>query len=160
MVLIEACEERGSYDLPAYVDHLADAHRQAVAGGCLDSGCGNYEQLWCTTSLRGLVGGNLTVEVLDRRRALGRRERHRAVELPHAARSCSSRIEDEDTGRILLDGLHVEIPAERLAQARDAAEVLGDEVYDKFPFLPRHEADGATTSPSWCSTAPGGRRCR
>ena len=120
MVLIEACEESGSYDLPAYVDHLADRIGKPSLVVCLDSGCGNYDQLWCTTSLRGLAGGNLTVKVLERRRALRRRVRHRAVELPPAARSCSSRIEDEHTGRILLDGLHVEIPAERLAQAEGA----------------------------------------
>ena len=33
VVMIEACEESGSYDLPFYVDHLLDAHRPAVAGG-------------------------------------------------------------------------------------------------------------------------------
>ena len=65
VVLIEACEESGSYDLPAYVDHLASRIGEPSLVVCLDSGCGNYEQLWCTTSLRGLAGGNLTVKVLD-----------------------------------------------------------------------------------------------
>ena len=65
VVLIEACEESGSYDLPAYVDHLADRIGKPSLVVCLDSGCGNYDQLWCTTSLRGLAGGNLTVKVLS-----------------------------------------------------------------------------------------------
>src|SRR5690606_18379059 len=42
---------------------------------------------------------------------------------------------DEDTGRILLDGLHADIPQERTAQAARVAEVLGTEVYDKFPLV-------------------------
>ena len=85
VILIEACEESGSYDLPAYVDHLADRIGKPSLVVCLDSGCGNYDQLWCTTSLRGLAGGNFTVKVLERRRALRRRLGHRAVELPRAA---------------------------------------------------------------------------
>src|SRR3989442_1738025 len=64
MVLIEACEESGSYDLPFYVDALAERLGTPSLVVCLDSGCGNYEQLWGTTSLRGVVGGVLTVEVL------------------------------------------------------------------------------------------------
>jgi acetylornithine deacetylase/succinyl-diaminopimelate desuccinylase-like protein len=65
VVLIEACEESGSYDLPAYVDHLAARIGKPSLVVCLDSGCGNYEQLWCTTSLRGLAGGNFSVKVLS-----------------------------------------------------------------------------------------------
>src|SRR3990167_1977651 len=43
--LIEACEESGSYDLPFYVDALADRLRTPSLVVCLDSGCGNYEQI-------------------------------------------------------------------------------------------------------------------
>ena len=135
MVLIEACEESGSYDLPAYVDHLADRIGKPSLVVCLDSGCGNYDQLWCTTSLRGLAGGNLTVKVLSE----GVHSGDASGIVPSSfriIRQLLSRLEDEDTGRILVDGLHVEIPAERRAQAAKVAEVLGTEVYDKFPFLP------------------------
>ena len=135
VVLIEACEESGSYDLPAYVDHLADRIGQPSLVVCLDSGCGNYDQLWCTTSLRGLAGGNFTVKVLDE----GVHSGDASGVVPSSfrlLRQLLSRIEDEKTGRILLDGLHVEIPAERLEQARKCAEVLDTAVFDKFPFLP------------------------
>ena len=64
MVLIEACEESGSYDLPHYVDHLAARIGRPSLVVCLDSGCGNYDQLWLTTSLRGMVSGTLKVRVL------------------------------------------------------------------------------------------------
>ncbi|WP_058834108.1 M20 family metallopeptidase [Luteimonas abyssi] len=135
VVLIEACEESGSYDLPAYVDHLADRIGKPSLVVCLDSGCGNYDQLWCTTSLRGLAGGNLTVNVLSE----GVHSGDASGVVPSSfrlLRQLLSRIEDETTGRILLDGLHAQIPDERTAQARRAAEVLGTEIYDKFPLLP------------------------
>ncbi|WP_140910422.1 M20 family metallopeptidase [Cognatiluteimonas lumbrici] len=134
VILIEACEESGSYDLPAYVDHLAPRIGQPSLVVCLDSGCGNYEQLWCTTSLRGLAGGNLAVKVLDE----GVHSGDASGIVPSSfrlLRQLLSRIEDEDTGRILLDGLHADIPQERTAQAARVAEVLGTEVYDKFPLV-------------------------
>ena len=134
VVLIEACEESGSYDLPAYVDHLADRIGKPSLVVCLDSGCGNYDQLWCTTSLRGMAGGNLTVKVLEE----GVHSGDASGIVPSSfriLRELLSRIEDEATGRILIDDLHVEIPAERLQQAAKVAEVMGDEVYSKFPFL-------------------------
>ncbi len=135
VVLIEACEESGSYDLPAYVDHLADRIGKPSLVVCLDSGCGNYDQLWCTTSLRGMAGGNLTVKVLEE----GVHSGDASGIVPSSfriIRQLLSRIEDEASGRILLEGLHAEIPVERRTQAARVAEVLGTAVYDKFPFLP------------------------
>ncbi len=135
VVLIEACEESGSYDLPAYVDHLADRIGKPSLVVCLDSGCGNYEQLWCTTSLRGMAGGNFTVKVLEE----GVHSGDASGIVPSSfrlLRQLLSRIEDEDSGRILIEGLHAEVPADRMVQARKVAEVLGDTVHDKFPFLP------------------------
>ncbi len=135
VVLIEACEESGSYDLPAYVDHLADRIGKPSLVVCLDSGCGNYEQLWCTTSLRGLAGGNLTVKVLEE----GVHSGDASGVVPSSfrlLRQLLSRLEDEQTGRILPEGLQVDIPAARLAQAQEAARVLDTAVFDKFPFLP------------------------
>jgi len=134
VILIEACEESGSYDLPAYVDHLAGRIGKPSLVVCLDSGCGNYEQLWCTTSLRGLTGGNLTVKVLEE----GVHSGDASGVVPSSfrlLRQLLSRIEDEKTGRILLEGLHVEVPAERLAQANNAAKVLDTAIFDKFPLV-------------------------
>jgi acetylornithine deacetylase/succinyl-diaminopimelate desuccinylase-like protein len=142
VVLIEACEESGSYDLPAYVDHLADRIGSPSLVVCLDSGCGNYEQLWCTTSLRGLAGGDLTVKVLSE----GVHSGDASGIVPSSfrlLRQLLSRLEDEATGRILPEGLHAPIPDERRQQAQAAAQVLGTAVYDKFPMLegmrPMHE---------------------
>ena len=57
--MIETCEESGSYDLPAYLEALAPRMGNVDFVVGLDSGCGDYERLWATTSLRGLAGGTL-----------------------------------------------------------------------------------------------------
>jgi acetylornithine deacetylase/succinyl-diaminopimelate desuccinylase-like protein len=135
VVLIEACEESGSYDLPHYVDHLAERIGRPSLVVCLDSGCGNYDQLWLTTSLRGLAGGNLRVDVLEE----GVHSGDASGIVPSSfriLRQILARLEDVETGRILPEALHVEIPAKRIEQARHAADVLGREVYAKFPFVP------------------------
>jgi acetylornithine deacetylase/succinyl-diaminopimelate desuccinylase-like protein len=133
VVLIEACEESGSYDLPFYVDHLAARIGAPSLVICLDSGCGNYDQLWLTTSLRGLAGGQLTVEVLTE----GVHSGDASGIVPDSfrlARALLSRIEDEQTGEVLLPELTAQIPADRIAQAKVAAAALGAEVWRKFPF--------------------------
>jgi acetylornithine deacetylase/succinyl-diaminopimelate desuccinylase-like protein len=135
VILIEACEESGSYDLPYYVDHLAERIGKPSLVVCLDSGCANYDQLWCTTSLRGLAGGNLRVRVLSE----GVHSGDASGIVPSSfrvLRQLLSRLEDEGSGRILIEQLHVEIPEQRLQQAQRAAQVLGNDVFDKFPFLP------------------------
>jgi acetylornithine deacetylase/succinyl-diaminopimelate desuccinylase-like protein len=134
LVLIEACEESGSLDLPFYVQALADRLGTPGLVVCLDSGCGNYEQLWITTSLRGIVNGTLTVEVL-------REGVHSGASgiVPSSfriLRSVLSRLEDERTGEIRPRELHVEIPPGRVAEARAKAEVLGAEVYREYPLVP------------------------
>lgn len=134
VVLIEACEESGSYDLPHYVDHLAGRLGRPALVVCLDSGCANYEQLWLTTSLRGLAGGALTVRVLKE----GVHSGDASGIVPSAfriLRQLLSRLEEEGTGRIVPTELYVQIPPDRIEQARHAAGALGDAVYAKFPFV-------------------------
>jgi acetylornithine deacetylase/succinyl-diaminopimelate desuccinylase-like protein len=134
VVLIEGCEESGSFDLPAYVDHLAPRIGTPSLVVCLDSGCGNYEQLWGTTSLRGLVGGDLSVEVLTEGVHSGDASGIVASSF-RILRQLLARVDDPATGAVVRD-FHVQIPADRLAQAKVVAEVLGDEIHSKFPFVP------------------------
>jgi acetylornithine deacetylase/succinyl-diaminopimelate desuccinylase-like protein len=134
LILIEACEESGSHDLPFYIEHLAGRIREPSLVVCLDSGCANYDQLWVTTSLRGIYACSLTVRVLSE----GVHSGDASGVVPSSfrlARQLVSRLEDEATGAILPDALHVQVPAERIAQARTTADALGSEVYDKFPFV-------------------------
>ena len=133
IVLIEGCEESGSFDLPYYIDHLGERLGEPSLVVCLDAECGNYDQLWCTTSLRGNLTGSLQVEVLTE----GVHSGSAGGIVPSCfriLRQLLSRIEDETNGKILLDELFVDIPQQRQEQAQLAAEVLTDSVYRKFPW--------------------------
>src|SRR5205809_6513605 len=132
VVLIEASEESGSPDLPAYVEALADRIRPGLVV-CLDSGCGDYDHLWATTSLRGIISGTLTVEVLSE----GVHSGAASGIVPSSfriLRQLLGRVEDSRTGAIIPRDFHVDIPRERIAEARAVATALGAEVYDRFPF--------------------------
>jgi acetylornithine deacetylase/succinyl-diaminopimelate desuccinylase-like protein len=133
VVVIECCEESGSTDLPAYIDLLAPKIGTPGLVICLDSGCGNYEQLWMTTSLRGSIVGNLTVDVLTE----GVHSGDASGIVPSTFRILRillDRLEEANTGRILPEWLHVDIPPHRVDEARRTAAILGDEVWSKFPF--------------------------
>ena len=134
VLLIEACEESGSYDLPFYVDHLKARLGSPSLVICLDSGCGNYDQLWLTTSLRGIAGGNLRVQVLEEGVHSGDASGVVASSF-RILRQLLSRLEDETSGAIKPADFHVDIPPQRIAQAQNVAQALGDEVYTKFPFV-------------------------
>ena len=140
--IIETCEESGSPDLPLYLDRLAPRLGDVALVAGLDSGCGNYDQLWVTTSLRGLVGGTLTVEVLSE----GVHSGKASGIVPSSfriARQLLNRIDDPATGRVLDEVFHAVIPAERIGQAQAAGEILGDQVWKEFPWVGcNHGPDG------------------
>ncbi|NOX70346.1 MAG: M20/M25/M40 family metallo-hydrolase [Gammaproteobacteria bacterium] len=134
VILIEGCEESGSFDLPHYIDMLGDRLGRPSLVVCLDAECGNYEQLWCTTSLRGNLVGTLEVDVLRE----GVHSGAASGIVPSSfriLRKLLSRIEAESDGRILPTELYADIPEQRLQQAEKAADVLGDSVYRKFPWV-------------------------
>jgi len=133
VVIIEACEESGSFDLPHYIDALKDRLGSPSLVICLDSGCGNYQQLWITASLRGLLSGNLTISTLTE----GVHSGAASGIVPstfRVLRQLLSRMEDEKTGAIIPPDLYVEVPAERTKQIAATAQVLGDSVHASFPF--------------------------
>jgi acetylornithine deacetylase/succinyl-diaminopimelate desuccinylase-like protein len=133
VVIIEGCEESGSFDLPYYIDLLGDRIGSPSLVVCLDAECGNYDQLWCTTSLRGNLTGQLRADVLTE----GVHSGSASGVVPSSfrvLRKLLSRIEDEDSGQIKLDGLHVDIPEQRIEQAKKAADTLGEGAYEKFPW--------------------------
>jgi acetylornithine deacetylase/succinyl-diaminopimelate desuccinylase-like protein len=132
VILIEGSEESGSPDLPAYIDALADRIGEPSLVVCLDAECGNYDQFWCTTSLRGNLVGTLRVEVLTE----GVHSGMASGIVPSSfriARRLLERVENAETGK-LIDALWAKIPDDRLQQARAAANVLGKGVYTKMPF--------------------------
>lgn len=133
VLIIEACEESGSYDLPFYIELLKERIGKPALVICLDSGAGNYEQLWMTTSLRGNVVGELSVELIHEGVHSGNASGIVADSF-RVARQLISRIEDEMSGEVKLSQLYCDIPEERVQQALYCAEILGDEVYSEFPW--------------------------
>ncbi len=135
VILIEASEESGSPDLVHHLEALGDRIGSPTLVVCLDAECGNYEQLWCTTSLRGNLILTLRVDVLTE----GVHSGTASGIVPSSfrvIRDLLARVEDANSGAILLEELNLPIPPDRLAQVRAAADVLGNSVFEKFPFPP------------------------
>jgi acetylornithine deacetylase/succinyl-diaminopimelate desuccinylase-like protein len=135
VVLIEASEESGSPDLEHHISALGDRLGRPSLVVCLDAECGNYEQLWCTTSLRGNLIGTLRVDVLTE----GVHSGAASGVVPSSfriLRELLARIEDASSGACLIEEFNVAIPPERRQQATAVASVLGDTVVSKFPLLP------------------------
>ena len=141
--LIETCEESGSYDLLPYIDALKTRLGDVGLVVCLDSGAGNYDQLWLTNSLRGMASGVLKVEILTE----GIHSGDASGLVPSSfriMRQVLDRLEDSSTGRLLPASFHCEVPADRLEQARATAVILGDEIYKRFPWA-HYDCGGANT---------------
>lgn len=133
VILIEACEESGSFDLPHYIEVLKERIGTPSLVICLDSGCGNYDQLWVTCSLRGLVNGNLSISTLTE----GVHSGAASGIVPSTfriLRQLLSRLENENTGEILPREFYAQIPEVRVQQATVTAQVLGESVYSEYPF--------------------------
>jgi len=142
--IIETCEESGSYDLPAYLDVLKERLGNVSLVVCLDSGAGDYNQLWLTTSLRGMVSGVLKVEVLSE----GIHSGDASGVVPSSfriLRQVLDRLEDSKTGRLLPESFHCDIPTDRVEQAQATAAILKDEVYKRMPWA--CGADGGPVLP-------------
>jgi acetylornithine deacetylase/succinyl-diaminopimelate desuccinylase-like protein len=133
-MLIECSEESGSPDLSDYLDSARSRIGDPDLVLCLDSGCGDYRRLWCTTSLRGLITATITVGVLSEGVHSGMAGG--IVPSPvRILRRLLDRLEDPDTGEIRPEAFRVPIPPLRVAQARLAAETLGPHIVKDFPFL-------------------------
>jgi acetylornithine deacetylase/succinyl-diaminopimelate desuccinylase-like protein len=134
VLLIETCEESGSYDLPAYIDHLSERIGSPSLVVCLDSGAGNYDQMWITTSLRGMAAGTLSVDILEE----GVHSGMASGIVPSSfriARRLLDRLEDAETGRILPEALDVDVPEQRREQLAAVADELGEGIYDSLPWV-------------------------
>jgi acetylornithine deacetylase/succinyl-diaminopimelate desuccinylase-like protein len=135
VILIEASEESGSPDLEQHIEALGDRLGTPSLVVCLDAECGNYDQLWATTSLRGNLIATLRVDVLTE----GVHSGTASGIVPSSfrvLREILARVEDASSGAILIEDLNGDIPPDRRVQARAAAAVLGNSVIEKFPLPP------------------------
>jgi acetylornithine deacetylase/succinyl-diaminopimelate desuccinylase-like protein len=150
--LVETCEESGSYDLLPYVDTLRTRLGDVGLVICLDSGAGNYDQLWLTNSLRGMASGVLKVEVLTE----GVHSGDASGLVPSSfriMRQVLDRLEDSASGRLLPDSFHCQVPADRMAQAQATADILGVEIYKRFPWA-HYDCGGASQAMLPTTTDP------
>lgn len=140
--LIETSEESGSVDLLAYVELLKPRMGDVGLVVCLDSGAGNYDQLWLTTSLRGMISGVLKVEILTE----GIHSGDASGLVPSSfriLRHVLDRLEDSATGRLLPEIFYCDTPQVRRQQAEVTAGILGDTLFKRFPWA-HHDCGGST----------------
>ena len=131
--LIETGEESGSPDLSFYLDELESVLGVPDLVIVLDTGGIDYDRLWITESLRGIVAGTLSVKVSS----VGVHSGHGSGIMPSSfrlARQLLSRIEDENTGEIKPEWLHIDITDKMKEQAKKIVDMNSDSV-DDFPLL-------------------------
>ncbi|HEY3870623.1 MAG TPA: M20/M25/M40 family metallo-hydrolase [Actinocrinis sp.] len=134
VLLLETGEESGSSDLPAYMEHLAGQLGDVTLVVCLDAGGGDYERLWLTQSLRGVVQATVTVRVLEKAQHSGLA----SGIVPSSfriMRQLLDRLEDAATGEIRIAEMNVPIPdAARAAAEQLVAFGLGPVMLD-YPLV-------------------------
>ncbi len=131
--LIETGEESGSPDLEFYLEELKPQLGIPDLVIVLDTGGMDYDRLWVTQSLRGIVAGTLSVKVSS----VGVHSGHGSGVMPSSfrlARQLLSRLEDENTGEILPEWLHLKINDEMKKTCSEIVKMKGDGMKD-FPLL-------------------------
>ena len=132
--IFETQEESGSKDLPYYLKTLKNRFKNPTSLFVLDSHCGDYDRVWLSASLRGVLSGVLTVNTLD----YGVHSGTYSGMVPDAfgiAQSLVARLHDPVTGEIKIDACHTTIPEIRRQQLIEASYVLGDLVWNHSPLL-------------------------
>jgi len=135
VIVIEASEESGSVHLMDYIDFLKEQIAIPSLIVCLDSGAGNYEQFWTTTSLRGILAAVLTVKITNE----GHHSGHASGIVPSSFRILRlllDRIEDPFTGDFKIKEFYVDIPPARIQETKACAQALGAGVVNEFTWVP------------------------
>ena len=133
-LLIETCEESGSFDLPPYLEDLSDQLGNPDMIVVMDSGGPDYEHIWMTEALRGLVSGTLSVKGAHE----GIHSGNSGGSIPSSFRIMRillDRVEDAITGRVLIPEMHVDISSETRDKAIALAEIVGNSIWEQFPTV-------------------------
>lgn len=132
--IFETQEESGSTDLPEYLKLLKDDIGNPAAFIILDNHCGDYERLWLSTSLRGVISGTLRVQSMH----YGVHSGSYSGMVPDPfsiAQALVERLHDPITGFVKVSECHADIPKRRIEQLKKASDVLGDLVWNHAPFV-------------------------
>lgn len=138
VLFIEACEESGSFDLAAYLESMREKIGEPGLVICLDTSAHDYERLWITSSLRGVFSFDVKIRQLTK-------VLHSGVgggiipDISRVLRLILNRIDDVNTGRVLIESCNAVIPQERVAALKDAAAALSTSVYEGIPLVPGAE---------------------
>jgi len=143
-LLIETCEESGSFDLPPYLDLLSEELGSPDMIVVMDSGGPDYDHIWMTEALRGLVSGTLSVKVSHE----GIHSGNSGGTIPSSfriQRILLDRIEDSSSGKVLIPEMHIEIDQEIRQKAKSLAEVVGNSIWEQFPTVDTLESIADST---------------
>lgn len=131
-LVLETEEESGSANLLQLVDLAKDFIGKPDYCFCMDSGAFDYNQLWLTSSLRGITIVELKVE-------FGKSGYHSGEvggiipETFRIVRALLDRIDDPQTGRVCED-FHVEIPQWARDEAQFMANLSGHAMHKKYEY--------------------------
>lgn len=139
VILIEFSEESGSPHLPEYLEACQESIGTPRLVIALDSGTGDYERLWSTTSLRGMLSCQLKVSVLNEATHSGIASGI-VPDSMRIMRQLLDRLEDINTGVVKLQDLYVDIPEQRKQQAAKTAAIIGEHLLDSFNTVPGLQA--------------------
>eukprot|EP00898_Chlorokybus_atmophyticus_P003065 jgi/Chlat1/375/Chrsp10S00051 len=116
------------------LDYLTERIGDPAAVFALNNGPADSERFCLTSSMRGLIAGILTVQVMEEAAHSG--EVGGIVpDSFRVARAILSRIESEQTGRLTLKELYCDIPDDAINQVSATVSVLGEAVWARFPFV-------------------------
>lgn len=133
-MVLETEEESGSANLLDLLALAKDVIGRVDYCFCMDSGAFNYEQLWCTSSLRGVTIVDVTVS--------GCKTGYHSGEVGgiipetfRVMRTLLERVDDSATGEVRLPECKVEIPEWAQKEAEFMAGLSGDMLYKKYDTL-------------------------
>lgn len=142
VIILEGSEESGSIDLPIYIEEYQQFIGQPDLILALDSGIIDYNRIWLTSSLRGVVSCDLTVKTLTKGVHSGKGSGI-APESFMIIRKLLSKLEDYNDQSRMKD-FEVEIPDSEKTKISKAVEVMGDDWCSKIPILPGMKLLGDT----------------
>ena len=132
-MVLETEEESGSENLIPLLKQAKDATGVPDFLFCMDSGCIDYEQLWMTSSLRGVAMVDIEVQAgVD-----GYHSGEVGGIVPETfriVRSLLDRLDDKVTGKTCPE-LQVELPKWKEDEAEYLCELKGMQLCTKFPLL-------------------------
>lgn len=145
-LVLETEEESGSPSLTKLLETARPIIGNPAYCICLDSGAFDYKRLWLTSSLRGIC----VVDVNIQAGAQGYHSGETGGIIPETARVARvlmDRVDDSNTGKVLIPELQTEIPTWAKEEAKYIANLSGDRMYKKYNFTPGVEAMGQENLP-------------